>query len=120
MSNLVLYRKYRPKSFADVINQEHIKTTLENAVIHNRVAHAYLFIGPRGTGKTTLARIFARSINCPNKKGAEPCNECEVCKSFFETTSLDLLEIDAASHTGVDNIRELIDHLQFAPTRALY
>lgn len=120
MSNLVLYRKYRPKTFAEVVNQEHIKTTLANAVANNRVSHAYLFIGPRGVGKTTLARIFARAINCPNRHGSEPCNECDVCRSFFDATSLDLLEIDAASHTGVDNIRELIDHLQFAPTKATY
>ncbi|HTL39696.1 MAG TPA: DNA polymerase III subunit gamma/tau [Methylomirabilota bacterium] len=120
MSNLVLYRKYRPKNFAEVVNQEHIKTTLANAVMNNRVGHAYLFIGPRGVGKTTLARIFARAINCTNKTGAEPCNECEVCKSFFDGNSLDLLEIDAASHTGVDNIRELIDHLQFAPSKAQF
>ena len=120
MSNLVLYRKYRPKTFAEVVNQEHIKITLSNAVSSGRIGHAYLFTGPRGVGKTTLARIFARAINCPKRQGVEPCNECEICKPFLEGTSLDLLEIDAASHTGVDNIRELIEHLQFAPAQGTY
>lgn len=120
MSNLVLYRKYRPQKFSDVISQEHVKTTLANAVINNRAGHAYLFTGPRGVGKTTIARIFARAINCPNQKNGEPCNECDICKSFLAGTSLDIMEIDAASHTGVDNIREIIDHLKFAPTTAKF
>jgi len=120
MSNLVLYRKYRPLTFAQVANQDHVQTTLVNAVLNNRVGHAYLFTGPRGSGKTTMARIFARAINCANRTGAEPCNACEVCKGFLEATSLDLLEIDAASHTGVDNVRELIEHVQFAPSQAKY
>src|SRR3954471_12660186 len=108
MSNLVLYRKYRPLNFGDVTSQEHVKTTLRNAVGNHRVGHAYLFTGPRGVGKTTIARIFARAVNCPNVKDGEPCNQCDICKQFIEGTSLDVLEIDAASHTGVDNIRELI------------
>lgn len=120
MPNLVLYRKYRPLSFGDVVSQDHVKQTLQNAVAGNRAGHAYLFTGPRGVGKTTIARIFARAVNCPNVKNGEPCNECEICKEFLGGTSLDVLEIDAASHTGVDNIRELIEHLQFAPTRAKY
>jgi DNA polymerase-3 subunit gamma/tau len=120
MTNLVLYRKYRPQAFADVVSQEHVKTTLKNAVANNRAGHAYLFTGPRGVGKTTIARIFARAVNCPNVKDGEPCNTCDICKEFLNGTSLDVLEIDAASHTGVDNIRELIEHLQFAPTRAKF
>ncbi|MBI3952499.1 MAG: DNA polymerase III subunit gamma/tau [Candidatus Doudnabacteria bacterium] len=137
MSNLVLYRKYRPQKFAEVINQEHVKTTLANAVSAQKPGHAYLFTGPRGVGKTTIARIFARAVNCPVGKNGppgtprtgaenepwrtgEPCNECEICKSFQASSSLDLLEIDAASHTGVDNIREIIDHLKFSPTSASY
>ncbi|MBX4204678.1 MAG: DNA polymerase III subunit gamma/tau [Candidatus Doudnabacteria bacterium] len=120
MSNLVLYRKYRPVSFSDVVSQDHVKTTLRNAVAHNRAGHAYLFTGPRGVGKTTIARIFARAVNCLQVAEGEPCNNCDICKDFLGGTSLDILEIDAASHTGVDNIRELIDHLQFAPTRAKY
>ncbi|MBX4187523.1 MAG: DNA polymerase III subunit gamma/tau [Candidatus Doudnabacteria bacterium] len=120
MSNLVSYRKYRPHQFNSVLTQEHVKVTLANAVMNSKIGHAYLFTGPRGVGKTTLARIFARAINCPNVKEGEPCNECAICKEFLNNNSLDLLEIDAASHTGVDNIRELIDHLQFAPARAKY
>ncbi|MGE5298326.1 MAG: DNA polymerase III subunit gamma/tau [Acidobacteriaceae bacterium] len=120
MSNLVLYRKYRPSKFKEVVSQEHIKTTLSNAVKNGRIAHAYLFTGPRGVGKTTLARIMARAVNCPNVVDGEPCNQCELCIELSNNTNLDLLEIDAASHTGVDNIREIIDHLQFAPTRAKY
>src|SRR5438477_6014115 len=113
----VFARRYRPVAFEEVIGQEHVWKTLRNAIAENRVGHAYLFTGPRGVGKTTVARIFARSVNCLNRQGSEPCNECELCKAFLDSTSLDLLEIDAASHTGVDNIRELIDHLQFAPTK---
>lgn len=120
MSNLVSYRKYRPLKFGQVLNQEHVKVTLGNAVVNGRVGHAYLFTGPRGVGKTTIARILARSINCPNAQDGEPCNECDLCREFLGNNSLDLLEIDAASHTGVDNIRELIDHVQFAPARAKY
>lgn len=118
MSTLVSYRKFRPQNFNNVLNQEHVKVTLSNAVKNGRIGHAYLFTGPRGVGKTTIARIFARAINCPNVKDGEPCNECDMCKEFVSNTSLDLMEIDAASHTGVDNIRELIEHLQFAPARA--
>ncbi len=120
MSNLVLYRKYRPQKFSEVISQEHVKTTLINAVKAGRVGHAYLFTGPRGVGKTTMARILSRAVNCTNLIDGEPCNQCDICKELLTSTGLDLMEIDAASHTGVDNIRELIDHLQFAPTHAKY
>ncbi|MDB4940282.1 MAG: polymerase subunit gamma/tau [Candidatus Doudnabacteria bacterium] len=116
----VLYRNYRPKNFAEVIGQEHIKTTLQKAVAAGSFAHAYLFTGTRGTGKTSVARILARAINCPEQKNGEPCNNCAICKQFLENNSLDLIEIDAASNTGVENIREIIEHLKFSPTQSKY
>lgn len=115
-----LYRKYRPLTFSDVIGQGHIVQTLSNAIKNGRIGHAYLFTGPRGTGKTTMARIFARAVNCQNPKGEEPCLKCEVCKSITEGRSLDIFEIDAASNTGVDNIRELRENVKFPPTQAKY
>ena len=115
-----LYRKYRPLTFSDVIGQGHIVQTLSNAIKNGRIGHAYLFTGPRGTGKTTMARIFARAINCQNPKGEEPCLKCDVCKSITEGRSLDIFEIDAASNTGVDNIRELRENVKFPPTQAKY
>lgn len=118
--SLSLYRKYRPVTFSDVIGQTHIVQTLSNAIIHGRIGHAYLFTGPRGTGKTTMARIFARSVNCQNPNGAQPCLECDVCKNITEGRSLDIFEIDAASNTGVDNIRELRENVKFPPSQAKY
>ncbi len=115
-----LYRDYRPKDFSEVISQEHIKTTLRNAVASGSFAHAYLFTGMRGTGKTSVARILARAVNCEKQKDGEPCNKCSSCKAFLDGTSLDLVEIDAASNTGVENIREIIEHLKFSPTSAKY
>ena len=120
MASLSLYRKYRPLTFSDVIGQGHIVQTLSNAIKHGRIGHAYLFTGPRGTGKTTMARIFARAVNCQNPKDTEPCLKCEVCKSITEGRSLDIFEIDAASNTGVDNIRELRENVKFPPTQAKY
>lgn len=104
-----LYRLYRPQSFADVVNQQHVKITLQHALEQDRVAHAYLFSGPRGIGKTTLARILARAVNCTKrKKNGEPCNACPSCTAILSNSSLDIIEIDAASQTGVDNVRENI------------
>lgn len=117
---VVLYRKYRPNNFGEVVGQDHIVKTLKNAVASNRAAHAYLFTGPRGTGKTTIARILAKAVNCEKLKNGEPCDKCPSCLGISHGSFLDLIEIDAASHTGVDNIRELIEKIRFAPSAAKY
>jgi DNA polymerase-3 subunit gamma/tau len=116
MSSSTFYRKYRPQKFSEVIGQKHVVTTLTNALKLGKVGQAYLFTGPRGTGKTTLARLFAKAINCSNRKGAEPCGKCEHCLLMAEGRSFDIIEIDAASHTGVDNIRELRETVTLPPT----
>jgi DNA polymerase-3 subunit gamma/tau len=113
-----LYRKYRPAAFADVANQEHVKTSLRNQLENGSVAHAYLFTGPRGVGKTTVARLLAKAVNCEARKSAEPCNACSACVEFASGSSLDVYEIDAASHTQVDHVREvIIENVRFAPNR---
>ncbi len=115
-----LYRKWRPLSFDDVVSQPHITTTLKNQIQNNKIAHAYLFTGSRGTGKTTCARIFAKSVNCANSKDGNPCLECEICKSADSESLIDIIEIDAASNTGVDDIRALKESAEFLPEQCRY
>ena len=118
MDYKVLYRKYRPQDFDSVVGQEYTTKLLKNLIKDNKISHAYIFTGPRGTGKTSSAKIFARAINCLNPKDGNPCNECDLCKSFNENP--DIIEIDAASNNGVDDIRELIDNSRLAPSISKY
>jgi len=122
MSNLVLYRKYRPQTFGEIIGQEHVVKTLNNALASGKVSHAYLFSGPRGSGKTTIARVMAKSLNCSNRKAGdfEPCNKCSSCLEIGEGRSMDLIEIDAASHRGIEEMKELINGIQFSPSKSNY
>ncbi|MCL2485199.1 MAG: DNA polymerase III subunit gamma/tau [Endomicrobia bacterium] len=120
MSYLVLARKFRPQNFDEVIGQEHISQTLKNAILEKRTAHAYLFSGPRGCGKTTMARILAKALNCKEGPTTQPCGVCENCKEIGKSASVDVFEIDAASNTGVDNIRELRENVKFSAANSKY
>lgn len=120
MCAVALYRKYRPTSFDNVIGQEHITTTLINQIKSGNIAHAYLFTGSRGTGKTTCAKIFSKAINCLSPVDGSPCGKCAVCKALEDESNMDILEIDAASNNGVDEIREIRDKVKFPPVNAKY
>lgn len=115
-----LYLTYRPQDFQSLVGQDFIRDTLSQAIIQNKTVGAYLFTGPRGTGKTSTARIFAKAINCTDFHGGNPCGKCQLCTAFQENRLIDVIEIDAASFTGVDNIREIIEKAQFQPTQARY
>lgn len=120
MAYTALYRKFRPDNFQDVKGQSHIVTTLQNQIKAERMGHAYLFCGTRGTGKTSIAKIFARAVNCEHPVNGSPCNECQVCRSINAGTSMNVIEIDAASNNGVDNIREIVEEVQYSPAEGKY
>jgi DNA polymerase-3 subunit gamma/tau len=115
-----LYRKWRPKVFEDIIGQEQTVTILKNQIKYSNIAHAYLFTGMRGTGKTSTARIFARAVNCLNPQDSNPCNKCEICEGILKESNMDVIEIDAASNRGIENIRELREHTKYNPSKGKY
>ena len=119
-SYVVVARRYRPQTFGELIGQEHVSQALSNAIATNRVGHAYLFTGARGTGKTSTARIFAKALNCVNGPTAEPCNQCDICQSISTGDDVDVLEIDGASNRGIDEIRQLRQNVNVRPSRARF
>ena len=119
MAYQALYRKYRPSNFDEVVGQQPIIQTLKNAIVQNRIAHAYLFCGPRGTGKTSIAKIFAKMLNCEDESN-KPCGKCTNCKMVQNGSHPDIIEIDAASNNGVDEVRDLIDKVKYAPINGKY
>lgn len=120
MAHIALYRAWRPQTFRDMVGQQHIRQTLQNAIRERRISHAYLFNGPRGTGKTSAAKIFAKAVNCERGPAAEPCNECAACRGITSGSIMDVLEIDAASNRGIDEIREIRDNVRYAPSEVRY
>ena len=120
MAYTALYRKWRPQTFEDVRGQEHIVTALRNQINSGRIGHAYLFCGTRGTGKTSIAKILARAVNCEHPVNGSPCNKCASCQAILNGSSMNVVEIDAASNNGVDNIREIRDEVRYSPTDAKY
>lgn len=120
MAYTALYREWRPKNFEDIIGQEHITTTLKNQILNDRIAHAYLFCGTRGTGKTSTAKVMAKALNCLNPIDGEPCNDCEMCKRINDGLAIDVVELDAASNNGIDKIRDIIDDSKYPPQEAKF
>jgi len=120
MSYIVLARKYRPQIFDEVVGQEHISELIKKAIKANRIAHAYLFCGPRGIGKTSCARILAKSLNCEKGTSIKPCNQCSPCREITNSSSFDVIEIDGASNRGIDEIRALRESVKFAPSYGRY
>lgn len=120
MSYMALYRKWRPDTFEEVKGQDHVVTTLKNQIINNRIGHAFLFCGTRGTGKTSIAKLFAKAVNCEHPINGSPCNECAACRAIADGSSLNVIEIDAASNNGVDNIRQIREEVQYSPSEGKY
>jgi DNA polymerase-3 subunit gamma/tau len=120
MNYVVTARKWRPQTFEEIVGQEHISKTIKNAIVNNRIAHAYLFAGPRGVGKTTTARILAKALNCKDNKNGEPCNNCDNCKAFNSSQSIDIIEIDGASNRRIEEIRALREAVKYSPTSGKY
>ena len=120
MAYKALYREWRPKTFKDVVGQEHITVTLRNQILSNRIAHAYLFSGTRGTGKTSTAKILAKAVNCTDLKDGEPCNECEMCRKINSGTAIDVIEMDAASKRRLEDIKDVIENVKYPPQEGKY